>query len=179
MAAGQQGDRRCYERLLREIIPVLYRFVRSRWPAAQACEIDEVVQATLVSLHAARHTYSPGRPFLPWLLGVARHRLLDELRRHGRRRDREAGLDPFDETIPAPASNTAQDAAVDAAIAAADLRGIVELLPQRQRTAVELLKLREMSLKEASLASGMSVAALKVASHRALKSLRIMLGGAG
>lgn len=175
MEAAQQGDRRSYERLLREVIPVLRRFVRGRWPAAQASEIDDVVQATLVSLHAARHTYTPGRPFLPWLLGVARYRLLDELRRHGRRRDREADLDPFDETIPAPATNTEQDAAV----AAANLRRVVGQLPRRQRTAVELLKLREMSLKEASLVSGMSVAALKVASHRALKSLRIMLGGAG
>jgi RNA polymerase sigma-70 factor (ECF subfamily) len=45
-------------------------------------------------------------------------------------------------------------------------------LPSGQRQAVELLKLKEMSLKEASEASGMSVAALKVAMHRALKSLR-------
>ena len=43
--------------------------------------------------------------------------------------------------------------------------------------AVELLKLKEMSLKEASAASGMSVVSLKVATHRALKALRLTLGG--
>jgi RNA polymerase sigma-70 factor (ECF subfamily) len=53
-----------------------------------------------------------------------------------------------------------------------ELDRALETLPAGQRTAVELLKLREMSLKEASEASGMSVAALKVAMHRALKSLR-------
>jgi RNA polymerase sigma-70 factor (ECF subfamily) len=37
------------------------------------------------------------------------------------------------------------------------------------------LKLEEMSLKEAAVATGMSVPALKVATHRALKRLRKML----
>jgi DNA-directed RNA polymerase specialized sigma24 family protein len=48
-------------------------------------------------------------------------------------------------------------------------------LPAGQRRAILLLKLRELSLKEAALESGLSIAALKVASHRALKALRAML----
>ena len=43
--------------------------------------------------------------------------------------------------------------------------------------AIELLKLREMSLKEAAATTGMSIAALKVATHRALKALRKLLAG--
>jgi RNA polymerase sigma-70 factor (ECF subfamily) len=42
-----------------------------------------------------------------------------------------------------------------------------------------LLKLKEMSLKEASATTGMSIAALKVATHRGLKALRKMLTGEG
>jgi RNA polymerase sigma-70 factor (ECF subfamily) len=42
-----------------------------------------------------------------------------------------------------------------------------------------MLKLEEMSLKEAAAASGMSVAALKVATHRGLKSLRKVFGRQG
>ena len=45
------------------------------------------------------------------------------------------------------------------------------------REAIELVKLREMSLDEASRASGKSVAALKVNVHRALKALRARLKG--
>jgi RNA polymerase sigma-70 factor, ECF subfamily len=48
-------------------------------------------------------------------------------------------------------------------------------LPPEQRQAVTLLKLNEMSLKEAAVASGRSVAALKVATHRAIKTLRSLL----
>ena len=48
----------------------------------------------------------------------------------------------------------------------------VDGLPPSQREAIRLLKLEEMSLKEASAVSGKSVGSLKVATCRALKSLR-------
>ena len=54
----------------------------------------------------------------------------------------------------------------------------IDTLPQAQKQAVELLKLRELSLKEAAGVTGMTVGALKVATHRALKSLRRALGAA-
>jgi len=44
-----------------------------------------------------------------------------------------------------------------------------------QQQAIRLLKLKEMSLKEAATASGMSITSLKVAPHRALASLRKVL----
>jgi RNA polymerase sigma-70 factor (ECF subfamily) len=55
------------------------------------------------------------------------------------------------------------------------LRQAIQALPAGQRDAIEMLKLREMSLKEASAASGMSVGALKVATHRAMSALRKLL----
>ena len=45
-------------------------------------------------------------------------------------------------------------------------------LPPGQRQAVELLKLQGMSLKDAAGATGSSISALKVATHRAMASLR-------
>ncbi|GLZ75042.1 uncharacterized protein DUF1109 [Burkholderia sp. 28_3] len=46
------------------------------------------------------------------------------------------------------------------------LRDAPSRLPQGQRDAIRTLKLEEMSLKEAAVASGMTVAALEVAVHR-------------
>lgn len=172
MAAAQNGDRRSYSQLLREIVPVLIRAVQRRWPMGQAADIDDVVQETLKSLHSYRHTYNPGRPFLPWLLAIARHRLADEIRRQKRTGLREVAIEVEDETFLGVATNTEYSSAADGE---ALKRAIAQLAP-KQRTALELLKIKEMSLKEAAAASGMSVAALKVATHRALKTLRAMLG---
>jgi DNA-directed RNA polymerase specialized sigma24 family protein len=52
------------------------------------------------------------------------------------------------------------------------LDAAIESLPHKQMQAIRLLKLKELSLKEAAVESKMSVAALKVATHRALRSLR-------
>ena len=56
-------------------------------------------------------------------------------------------------------------------------RRSIDALPPGQREAIELVKLRELSLEEASAVSGKSVAALKVNVHRALKALRLRLTG--
>ena len=52
------------------------------------------------------------------------------------------------------------------------VREAVRALPEGQREAIELLKLKELSLKEAAEESGTSVGALKVATHRAMATLR-------
>ncbi|HYZ31799.1 MAG TPA: sigma factor-like helix-turn-helix DNA-binding protein, partial [Crenalkalicoccus sp.] len=61
------------------------------------------------------------------------------------------------------------------AVAAAELRAAVATLPRAQRVAISLAKLAELSLAEASAQSGLSVGALKVATHRALHKLRARL----
>jgi RNA polymerase sigma-70 factor (ECF subfamily) len=55
------------------------------------------------------------------------------------------------------------------------LQRAIRALPARQRSAIELLKLREMSLREAATASGMSISALKASVHRAVRTLRVSL----
>lgn len=172
MAASQRGDRRSYAQLLRELVPVLTRAVKRGWPMAQQAEVEDVVQETLISLHGARHTYSPGRPFLPWLMAIARHRVADAQRRSIRNARREVTIEGMDETLFGFATNTGYRSLYGEA-----LRKAIARLPPRQRLAVGLVKLKELSLKEAATVTGMSVAALKVATHRAIRSLRTMLGG--
>ena len=53
----------------------------------------------------------------------------------------------------------------------------VSALPARQREAVELLRIQELSLKEAAAASEQSIGSLKVACHRAMKALQRAMSG--
>ena len=52
------------------------------------------------------------------------------------------------------------------------LRQAIMALSPGQRDAIEMLKLREMSLKQAAAASGTTIGALKVCVHRAMTALR-------
>ena len=169
MARAQAGDRGAYRRLLEEITPYLRSLAARRMP--NRSDVEDAVQDALLTIHAVRHTYDPSRPFGPWLVAIASRRVVDGLRRRGRTGARESPLDAEHETFAAPEANYHE-----AASEARALREAVESLPRGQRDAIRMLKLQEMSLKEAAAASGMTVAALKVATHRALKSLRKVLG---
>ena len=169
MARAQGGDRGAYRRLLEEITPYLRSLASRRVP--NRSDVEDAVQDALLTLHAVRHTYDPSRPFGPWLVAIANRRVVDGLRRRGRTGARETPLDAEHETFAAPEANYHE-----AASEARALREAVESLPPGQRDAIRMLKLQEMSLKEAAAVSGMTVAALKVATHRAVKSLRKVLG---
>lgn len=169
MAQAQDGDRHAYRRLLTQIAPYLRSFAaRSH---RNPSDVEDTVQDILLTVHAIRHTYDPTRPFAPWLAAIAKRRIVDRLRRQGRAGAREVTLGAEHETFAAPEANLHEKAWDHRA-----LRQAVASLPTGQRQAVSLLKLQELSLKEASARSGMSVASLKVATHRALKSLRKIFG---
>ena len=168
MARAQGGDREAYRRLLKDITPYLRSLV-VRYQQ-NSSDVEDAVQDVLLTVHAIRHTYDPTRPFGPWLVAVAKRRIIDRLRRQGRLRSRETALSTEHETFPAPQAN------LDQAVAdRLTLRDAIERLSPGQRQAIQLLKLEELSLKEAAAVSGMSITSLKLATHRALKKLRKVL----
>lgn len=172
MAQAQGGDGAAYQRLLRAIVPKLRAIVGKR--VSDPDRAEDVVQEVLLSIHKNRHTYDPTLPFGPWMGTIAKRRTMDWLRKHYRRTDREILVDEYPETFSGDGANEVEQDAL--AFDDVDrLYRALDKLPPGQRQAVELLKLKEMSLKEASDASGMSVASLKVAMHRALKTLRAVM----
>ena len=173
MVAAQAGDRRSYEQLLREITPFVRGLVRRH--CSNRHDIEEMVQDTLLAVHRVRQTYDPARAFSPWLASIAARRGIDGLRRRiriARFETPEAGV--YETFGDAAANND-----MDGVRSAQEVEALLQHLPPRQREALEALKLRELSLVEAAAASGQSVAALKVNTHRALKSLRALFGSGG
>jgi RNA polymerase sigma-70 factor, ECF subfamily len=168
MARAQEGDRHAYRILLQDMTPYL-RSLAARC-FKQPGEVEDAVQDVLLTIHMVRHAYDPGRPFGPWLVAIANRRFIDRLRRETRIKAREIALSAEHETFPEPPTNLDREISEEAA-----LNEAINSLPLEQRQAVTLLKLNEMSLKEASALSGRSIAALKVATHRAIKNLRSIL----
>ncbi len=169
MALALGGDGAAYRTLLIGITPYL-RAIASR-AHRNPSDAEDTVQDVLLTLHAVRHTYDASRPFKPWLAGIARHRVIDRLRALGRASAREVALELELEHGAFPAAETNETFSFEAQ----DLHAAIGSLPPGQRQAVTLLKLQEKSLKEAAAVSGMSVGALKVATHRGIAALRTLL----
>lgn len=171
MCDAQRGDRAAYDRLLRQTLPFLRSVIARQHRAPD--RIEDIVQDVLLTVHRVRHTYDPSRPFSHWLATIARRRSIDALRRKGRIDASEVADEHAYETFADPAANRTMEADE----AAASLRGAMAGLPSGQREALELLKVQQMSLAEASHKTGKSVAALKVTVHRAIKSLSARMKG--
>jgi RNA polymerase sigma factor (sigma-70 family) len=177
MAAAQDGDAAAYRRLLRALAPVLRRMVRRR-VAPQM--VEDVVQDVLLTVHRVRHTYDPARPFLPWLAAIAQRRGIDSQRRHGRIAAYETADPEAIETFPDDSANNRDAAHALSAEESRDaLTRAVAQLPAKQKKAIELIKLREMSVSEAAAASGQTPGAIRVNTHRAIAALRVLLGRGG
>jgi RNA polymerase sigma-70 factor (ECF subfamily) len=171
MSRAQDGDRQAYRVLLEDVTPYL-RSIAARC-FKQPSDVEDTVQDVLLTVHAIRHAYDPNRPFGPWLLAIANRRIIDRLRRQTRAKLREVALAAEHETFSGDPANLPPQ--IEGSMNEAALREAIENLPPDQRQAIRLLKLEEMSLKEAAARSGRSVAALKVATHRAIANLRKLL----
>lgn len=169
MSAAQDGDAEAYERLLGELLAPLRAFAMSR--LGDPASVDDVVQNVLLSIHRARHSYRPERPFGPWLWTIARNAVTDSLRARGLRLRREQPIDELEGGAepsiepepPLPMSPV--------------LRSALDGLPPAWRQAVELLHLHQLSVAEAAERAGVTPGALKVRAHRGYKALRVALEG--
>ena len=168
LAAAQHGDADAYRAFLSAIVPFVRGIARRRcWSEDMT---DDVVQDALLTVHRVRHTYQPGRPVAPWLAAIVVRRSIDATRKRGRIGRQEVFNETAYETFADPGANEPVDAD-----SARTLARMTEGLSRGQQEAIELVKVKEMSLAEASLASGQSIASLKVNIHRAMKKLRLNL----
>jgi RNA polymerase sigma-70 factor (ECF subfamily) len=109
MRAERRGDAAAYQRLLAEIADVLRRVIRSRLArlGANTSDTEDLVQEVLIGLHAKRHTWDEGRPFLPWLHAIVRYKLTDAVRQWRReaRYRSDLPLDEWPDLFAAPAED--------------------------------------------------------------------------
>lgn len=162
---GLAGDEAAHRAFLTEAAALLRAYFRNRL-RGRTEDAEDLVQETLVALHTRRDSYDPGYPLTAWLYAIARYRLIDFLRRAKRRA--HASLDGIDVGEIDP-DYAASDAKRDVAV-------LLDKLPEKQRTAIRLVKLEERSVREAADATGLSESDIKISIHRGLKTLMRLMG---
>jgi RNA polymerase sigma-70 factor (ECF subfamily) len=135
------------------------RFLRRRLRDHE--DLADAYQDTFLALHRARHTYHPFRPIEPWLFAIARNVAAD----YGRRRQRRTRYEILTDAAPERTTESQRDLG-------AELDTALRALPNRQREAVQLLKVQGLSIHEAAARVGTTPGALKLRAHRAYLALR-------
>jgi RNA polymerase sigma-70 factor (ECF subfamily) len=163
------GDDSAFAELYDLLAPRLHGYLLRRVRDPQLAE--DLLQQTLLHVHRARASFIRGADVMPWLLAIARRLVIDHLRatRHELRRAGEEEA----QRIAAPTARA--DDLVQAHQLALRIKGELARLPEPQRVAFDLYKLRGLSLAEAAEALHISVGALKLRLHRANQALRLAL----
>ena len=166
MRAAIDGDETTYRQLLESLSHSLRAATRRGFVQAGAApnDVEDVVQETLLALHLKRHTWDSSQPLGPWVRAIARHKLIDALRRRGRRI--EVPIDTMLDFLAAEEKPDDLDRQ-DAARLIKDLRG-------RQQVIVRAISIEGKSIREVAESLGMNEGAVRVALHRGLKTLAAM-----
>jgi RNA polymerase sigma-70 factor (ECF subfamily) len=162
---GLAGDAGAHRAFLSEAAALLRAYFRNRL-RGRAEDAEDLVQETLVALHTRRDSYDANYPLTAWLYAIARYRLIDFLRRARHRT--HASLDGIEVGEVDP-DYAASDAKRDVAV-------LLDKLPEKQRTAIRMVKLEEKSVREAADATGLSESDIKISIHRGLKTLMRLMG---
>jgi len=162
MRAANAGDETAYGRLLAALVPALRSIARGA-VARTSTQIDaeDIVQDTLIAIHLKRHTWIDSEPIGPWIRAIARHKLIDALRRRGRRL--EVPIEDFEEILPA--------AEASSDYSRRDLERQLAHLPPRQREVVQAIALDGRSIRATAGQLEMTEGAVRVALHRAVAAL--------
>ena len=159
---GLDGDAPAYHRFLQRLTPLLRGYFRHRLNNLPD-EVEDLVQETLMALHAQRHTYRRDQPLTAWVHALARYKLVDLWRRRSRH---EALNEPLDDEMElfGHTDDRVHETQRDLAL-------LLDTLPDHQRLPIVRTKIDGLSVREAALATGLSESAIKVGVHRGLKAL--------
>ena len=167
MIAYQSGSIEAFESLYKLLRPVLFQYLLYKTFNQPLSE--DLLQESFLQLHRSRKTYLPGKPVLPWALAIARHVYLMELRSRRRREKHETVSDSF---LPEAAVTREFDRIAERQT----LRQALSRLSSDQREILLMHHGWGMSFGEIAGILGILRGTAKLRAHRAIKSLRKILG---
>jgi len=158
VASAAEGDRSAFEQLYRRHYEGVFRMVSFRLGSDPEDAVAEVFVRAWSSLPRYRDT---GAPFSAWLYGIARHVVVDEIRRRTR-------AVPVEEV---PDRETFDPPQEDRLV----LTEAISQLPEEQRIVIEMKFLAGLSNPEVASALGITPGAVNAKQWRALAKLREIL----
>jgi RNA polymerase sigma-70 factor (ECF subfamily) len=120
-----------------------------------------------IAIHTKRHTWRQAEPILPWLLTIARYKVVDAYRRKGSRVFID--IDDVAELLPSPDATSAE--ATDR-----HLERALSGLSDGQQRVVRSIGVHGRSISETASELGMKETAVRVAFHRGLAAIATKFG---
>lgn len=163
------GDDAAFGELYDVLAPKLYKYLLRQTRDAPAAE--DLLQQTMLQLHATRGRFFRGADVIPWAFAIARRLFIDGYRRQKRETARTEAY-AAEEVV----SVRGTDQLLESKRVALEIERELSRLPEPQRVVFELMKQDGLSLREVAQVLGTTPNAVKLRAHRARVALRIALG---
>ena len=167
MRAATAGNENAYAEFLQRAAAIVRGFAR-RKIVQGGVDPEDVVQETLLAIHLKRHTWRADSPLGPWVHAIARYKIVDAFRRHGRAVS--VDINDFSDQLASEEQRTVSER---------DLERALECLTSGQRDVVSAISLEGKSITETATRLGMKETAVRVALHRGLAAIAQRFGGGG
>ncbi len=168
LAAGEQWPMGVlYDRYARLVFSMVLKILHDQERA------EDIVQEVFVRVWRGADSFCASRGnFVNWLLGIAHHRAIDELRRQGSRGRRVVIVDAEDalSSVPDPAEGPAEMAWITQQRLA--VRQAMQQLPAEQRQTIELAYFGGLTQREIAEHTGTPLGTVKTRMRLALQKLR-------
>jgi RNA polymerase sigma factor (sigma-70 family) len=165
LAAGEEG---AIDDVYAALGPMVLGYLR-RFVARD--EAEDVLQRVFYEVWRNRDRYDPTRSLEAWVLGIARKRAIDQLRR------RHANVVPI-EALRDIAGDDGRELAERYA-RANQVRGALERLPREQREVLTLAYFGDLTQTEIAQRLGVPLGTVKARTFRGLRRLAGLLGAVG
>jgi RNA polymerase sigma-70 factor (ECF subfamily) len=171
------GDEAAFADVYDLLAPRLYAFFLRQ--TASPPRAEDLVQQTLLQMHAARMVYARSSDVFPWAFAIGRRLLIDSRRRTKKEvlfstaEDDAAALDLRLERFEVP-----EGVAISKELAERAEEEL-ERMPESHREAYLLVRREGLSIAQAAEALGTTQTAVKLRAHRAYEALREVLAQGG
>ena len=168
LASG--GDRRALELLLGHIRPMVVQYCRARIGSGMlgSQSAEDVAQDVLLAVCGALERWRPEKRVMAFVYGIASNKVVDAYRAAGRDRSMPTDVVPEEPDL----DNHGPEQAVLHGGMVAELRELLDQLPEHHREILVLRVALGMSAEETAATVGSTSGAVRVTQHRALAKLR-------
>jgi RNA polymerase sigma-70 factor (ECF subfamily) len=151
----------------RTLGPLVVSYLRRYVPQP---DVEDVVQRVFYEVWRVRDRFDPNQSLRAWVLGIARKRAIDQLRK---RRDVVVPLDSMREISGDDGRDIAERFAW-----AAEVRGALDMLPELQRQVIEMAYFEGYTQTEVAARLDIPLGTVKTRTARGLQRLAALLENA-
>jgi RNA polymerase sigma-70 factor (ECF subfamily) len=162
-----RGEPAALEDAYRTLGPLVVSYLRRYVPQP---DVEDVVQRVFYEVWRVRDRFDPNQSLRAWVLGIARKRAIDQLRK---RRDVVVPLDSMREISGDDGRDIAERFAW-----AAEVRGALDMLPELQRQVIEMAYFEGYTQTEVAARLDIPLGTVKTRTARGLQRLAALLENA-